>query len=396
VSRSRGSTHLRPAAVALTPAPSGLARDWTDLRRTIVILLVAALCGCGNRGAPSPGQERLHVVYISPKGNDKHSGTSRHPMRTLTAVSAKLTREAPDRDVEVRCISDRGIYWNQFAMWDYWSPSHTTTIRSWPASTHARFEMKSEAACASPFFTFDAKAGEATNLRVDGLLVVSYNAGAISIIGSWPNENPALWNGNNRISHCVFADIGNLGRPSVPCTYGVVDFVRSVCDTVEDCTFYRCENDRSGAPPIIAVYLAHHSRGNVIRSNLFRGIGGNTIKLRDRSNANLIENNTFIRCGGRQGQSANVISWYCDRNLMDLECEFSGEGPSDSTVIRNNVARGATFCDTAVLWADLMLNLPAAAHCWPCVGDSSHVALSGNTVEGCREDDYEADDKAPY
>ena len=366
------------------------------MRHAIIAILLAGLCSCGNRGSPLPGRNELHIVYISPTGNDVHRGGRHCPMRTLSAVSAKLKREAPDADVEVRCISNRGIYRNQFATWDYWNPAHKTTITSYPTTTRARFEMENAAACSSPFFTFNGKAGEATNLRLENLLVLNYNAGAIYLLGSWPDETPAKWNGYNKISHCIFSGIGNLGRPTVPLAYGVLDFVRSVCDTVEDCTFYRCENDRTGAPPIIGIYLAHCSRGNVIRNNLFRGIGGNTIKLRDASNGNVIEDNTFIRCGGRQGRSANIISWYCDENLMDLDCEFTGEGASDSTVIRNNVARGAPFCDMAVLWADLMLILPAAEHCWPCVGDTSHVTMSGNSCKTCQQSDYEANDTPPY
>jgi hypothetical protein len=250
--------------------------------------------------------------------------------------------------------------------------------------------MADSAGCSLPFFTLTAKAGEATNLRIENLLVLNYNAGAISFTGSWPHETPARWNGYNKISNCIFANIGNYGRAGLPICYGVLDFVRSVCDTIEGCTFYRCQN--ATMLPIIGIYLAHGSRGNVIRGNLFRGIAGNTIKLRDASNANLIEDNTFIR----SGDDADVISWYCDENLMDLECEFTVEHASDSTVIRNNAAHGSSNCDAAIMWADLMLSLSPCGKCNPCRGRPSSITLSGNTCDRCRVSDYWINDTPPY
>jgi hypothetical protein len=111
------------------------------MRTAIITILLAGLCSCGNRGAPPLERNALRIVYISPTGNDGHRGSRNSPMRTLGAVSAKLKREAPDADVEVRCISNRGTYWNQFATWDYWNSAHKTTITSYPTTTHARFEM---------------------------------------------------------------------------------------------------------------------------------------------------------------------------------------------------------------------------------------------------------------
>ena len=366
------------------------------MKRAIIIILLAALCACDKVNPPASEQTGPRMLYVSPLGKDTDDGTFDSPMQTLNAVCTKLKAEAPDADVEVRCLSTAGTYWNQFTTWTYWNTAHKTTITSHPVGTRARFEMADSAGCTSPFFTFNAEAGVATNLCIENLLVLNYNAGAIYLTGSWPDESPVKWNGYNRISNCIFANIGNYNRPGLFLCFGVLDFVRSICNTVDGCIFYRCENERAGAPPIIGIYLAHGSRGNVIRNNLFRGIGGNTIKLRDGSNANLIEHNTFIRCGRRQRISANIISWYCDENLMDLDCMFTHEGASDSTIILNNVARGAFNCGLAVLWTDLMLILPPTAKCDPCIGDTSHVTISGCSIAECQVSDYAINDIPPY
>lgn len=369
------------------------------MTRPVIMILLFALCACGIVDTPTfalcgaPG-----VLYISAAGKDTNPGTLRSPMRTLNAACVKLKIEAPDCDAQVRCLSTHGIYYDQFVTWDYWNPRHTTTIKSWPPGTRARFEMRPAAACPSPFFTLRAAAGEPTNLRIENLIMVNYNGGAILFLGTWPNETPVKWNGYNRISNCIFGQIGNLNRPSSLFCDGVINCVRSVCDTIESCIFYRCANNGWTGSPINGIYLKHGSRGNVIRNNQFRGLDGNSIKLRNGANANVIESNTFIR----SGNDADVISWYCDENLWDQpwSCSdpggFSIEGPSDSTLIRGNLARGNSGCGPAILWADLMLNLPPCGKCNPCRGLPSTVTLSGNTCDACLVSDWYSNDVLPY
>jgi hypothetical protein len=353
--------------------------------RLVRVGCMVIILGCSFTGIAAAGA--LRVIYVSPRGNDRNEGTLSDPMLTLNAVDARLQGEAPDTDVDIRCISTQGTFWNQFVEWEYFSPTHVTTIRGYPTGTRARFEMADSAASTLPWFTFRAATSQPTHIVIRDLLILKYNAGGMVFKGGWPETDG--WNGYNVIRNCIFAEMGNFGR-SAPICYGMLDFVSSIENVIDGCTFYHGQNNAN--PPIVAIYLAHDSRGNLIQGNTFRGIAGDCIKLRDGANANEIGCNTFIR----SGNNANVIAWYCDESIEEVSCS-EREQPCDSTIIADNIAWGASNCDMAVLWKDMMQYLkPIPGRCSPCMGLPSKAVLLGNVIETCRVSDGANNDVAPY
>lgn len=348
------------------------------------LLLILWSCPLGStEGVTLPVNEK--IIFLAPNGDDAAQGDLRSPLRTLRGVLARLKQIQFDGDVTINCISNKGTFHDEFVAWDYSIPDHSIAFRAFPSGTYARFEMTPERAREDPFFCLLANRAARTNLVFDHLAIANYNAGGIWFIGGWP-ASPGGSNGNNRVSYCVFDSIGNMGRPQVPLCYGIIDCVTSVDNVIENCTFHNCRNAGHSTPPIVAIYLAHNSSRNTIRGNTFREIEGNGVKLRDHSNANRITNNLFIRTGKNAGllqvPNADVINWYCDESLMELDCGPT-ESPSDSNVISDNTACGDYYRMQPNVYVDAMMNLMPCVKCNPCVGIESTVTLFNNSVDTC-------------
>jgi hypothetical protein len=348
------------------------------------VTLLLLLCACA-AGTDSGATSRERALYLAPNGTDTASGTLARPLRTLAGALSRAKALGPDSDLAINCVSDKGTFFDQFVEWDYSMPGHRISFRGYPKGSYARFEMTAEAARDAPFFLLAAKRSAPTNLVFDHLVVANYNAGAIWFIGGWPASEGG-WNGRNLVTYCTFDSIGNIGRPQAPLCYGVIDCVASIGNVIEHCTFHDCRNAGRSVPPIVAIYLAHGSSRNTIRANTFREIEGAGVKLRDRSNANRITGNLFVQVGYNAGllqvPNADIVNWYCDESLMELDCG-PPEGPSDSCIISDNVSRGDYYCMMPAIYIDAMRHLIPTVRCNPCLGKESVVTLKNNSVEGC-------------
>ena len=346
------------------------------MRRAMITLLLAGLCACGTVNSPALGSSAPRIIYLSPAGNDAHQGGRDCPMRTLSAVSAKLKREAPDADVEVRCISNQGTYWNQFATWDYWNSAHTTTITSYPSDSLVHFQMNDSAASAEPFFRLSAAANDSTKLIFRRLAISGYNAGAIWFAG---NETEDGWNGGNVIEDCVFDSIGNYDIPAAQLCYGMLDFVNSRGNTIRRCRLSDSDNSpwtlRPGGGtyylPMLGVYLAHNSCKNQIYGNTFWDIKGDGIRIRDRSNENAIHHNIFEKTG----YHAAVTTWYCHSDYdtcVYLEC------PSYGNTFFENTLTGNAYCGLAIATGDLREVLRSG-----CADEGARLSAWSNSLDTC-------------
>ena len=113
----------------------------------------------------------------------------------------------------------------------------------------------------------------------------------------------------NLISGHWFHHVGNFWHPDRPLVgYAGVFLVGADRNTIVNNHFTNIENNPATAGPgqEHGVYLKD-ARSNVIRGNRFAFIGGDPIRVRNRSSGNLIEGNTFERTGNR----GYVADWYC-------------------------------------------------------------------------------------
>ena len=267
-------------------------------------------------------------------------------------------------------VADRGVYANMFTSWSYYMPGHTITIESYPDSAYAEFFMTSSASRTDPFFKLTAQPGDYTRMTFRGLSIIGYNAGAIWFVGSWP-ETLAGWNGGNTITNCVFSDVGNRFMPEQVGCFGVLDFVNSRDNLVENCLFIRCANvqpldplpggnttatwdttvvnDADGSLPINGIYLAHGSTSTIVSGNKFQAMRGDCIRVRDASNNTLIQNNEAYR----SPVTGFCTAWHCvNRPDLPMTC-YALEDKSDGTTLEGNIIIGNWACGTPRLYYDL-------------------------------------------
>lgn len=172
--------------------------------------------------------------------------------------------------------------------------------------------------------------GEPLNLTIRGLEVRNYRT-AVYLTGN--RENPDAWNSKTTIEGNRFINIGALTQGSET-GYGAILLVNSRENLIKGNIFTNIRN-LTGCAYIHSVYMAHHSSYNVIRENAFDGGCGDTIKVRDDSNDNLIESNTF----SDQQTGALFRDSYCDKTKQSDCTKKNRECPSWRNTFRNNTYR---------------------------------------------------------
>jgi hypothetical protein len=362
--------------------------------------LVVALCAAS---APASCDSEF-VLYLSPIGNDTAAGTYDEPIRSFERAEEILAAAAPDSDVVIRLRSDQGPYMDYSVVWTYYHPAHTTTFEAFPDDAPAVFRGDGADPPTGPFFTLEAARGEPTNLVFRRLHIRGYAYRVFYFHGD--RENPAGgWNGRNRITDCIFKNIGNYWDPSAPIVYGAITFVNSTDNVVEDCFFSSfananttvCRSDEREFPeiaieieraaegidvaaatalPIIGVYIAHHSSRDTIRECAMDSIFGDPVRVRDASNGALIDQCLFTRAG----HNAICSMWFCDAEYLDCD-KVHPECPPCSAVLRNSAAHGDRTCATPRLFKDL--NETYSRRCAPTCGIMERMRIENVVVGPC-------------
>lgn len=277
--------------------------------------------------------------WVSPEGSDDASGlASTEPLSTLGEVQLRLcpTRPCTPLGQDVQVILLPGQYRFAHVRWGYTDPNHRVQVIGPRSPLHPRYgqgdAILDGGRSVAYGIVLDGRDGIVAGFELHGVTMQRYVLAALYLIG------PAMAAvGANRVQDSVFRDIGNAQAPGVHRSWGAILSARVNGLHVDQNRFEDILNaPDDGIGHEHAVYLINSSDA-VLRGNVFRGVGGDAIRFRDRSDGNLVEANVFVRAGGH----GFVGDWYCGpRKVASGEC-----GPVEFRS-RGNVLAGNRFIST--------------------------------------------------
>lgn len=169
------------------------------------------------------------------------------------------------------------------------------------------------------------------SLTITGMEVVSYQS-AVSINGN--RNNLDAWIGGVKLQKNRFSRIGSFLVGQKPAT-AAIRLVNARSVLIESNEFRSIRNI-TNCGGMHSVYMAHNSIDNRVVRNYFADGCGETIKVRDGSNNNIVELNRFALQEG----SALMLDSYCDSST-GAECtKTEPECPSWNNVFRENTIEG--------------------------------------------------------
>jgi hypothetical protein len=304
-------------------------------------LAVGSLATGGSTVAAAAGPP-VFTVYMAASGSDDNTGTSADsPVYSLHRVQDVLVAAKPQTDVEVRIA--QGVYsLRPFQDWRFYIPGHTISFmpadyqygdgindiagrpifRNRVTDTGLLpgywLQLRLPSDPADPLYN-----GGTSGLRFYYLQIEHYSAGGISIYGNSERtsvvtdpaglssagltvQGSAGLNGNT-VFGMEFNEVGSkYGTSSNGCGlthgYGAVLLADSSNNTVDNNHFIHVENNKgpdcaADTNLIHGLYIAGFSSGNEVKGNEFTHVSGAPVKLRDRSNNNTVESNTFTDSG---------------------------------------------------------------------------------------------------
>ncbi len=283
-------------------------------------------------------EPKLFVVWMAADGVDTRDGsTPGKAVLTLKRVQEILKASKPKADVEVRIAPGR--YRGQKVNWTFSVPDHTVTLtRHANDSGRPIFDgCVSDQNCpGGTWFILSRSDGARTGIVFNYLRVENYQT-AISLNGSRDAE--AKSNSSNKIFGCYFNRIGNVFNPSVKPSTAAVRLVNSDDNEIINNHFVDIINVTS--PGLLhAIYIAHMSDRNQILRNRFENNAGDPIRVRDYSNDNVINNNTFKKVA----IDAAYSEWYCDHDTRNDCTKPTPECPSWGNQFRDNSLNGNYAC----------------------------------------------------
>lgn len=268
------------------------------------------------------------AIYVRPDGNDLSSGASSADAVLTLEAAIKRALEVPfEKNKEFKIVVGAGIYFAQSVIINDLPAGAKLTITA-RNSDRPIFDGTGRA---KTWLSLKSGQGRPTNLIVQGLEIRNYLT-AISITGN--RSSPNLWNGENVISDNVFVNIGQIAMPLEPPSTAAIRLVNSRNNVIVG-NFFKGIRNNKNCGALHAIYMAHHSSGNLIEGNTFDDGCGATIKVRDDSNFNIIRSNNFI---GQEG--AIFHDWYCNKETR-MDCtKKTGECPSLGNKIVENTVVG--------------------------------------------------------
>ena len=283
--------------------------QWTTWTTGLLFVVLTSLAGAST----------TDVIDLSPTGDDTNKGTE--PAQALRTLSAAINA------YEARCVD--GPITIRLAPGDYGAEraaikSIRCPLRIVSLNGVARFDGGG----AGTWLAVATPGGQPADLTVKGLSIENFQS-AISING---NRNDAdQWISGVKVLGNRFRRIGSFGADQPPAT-AAIRLVNARQTLIKGNDFEEIRNVKH-CDGMHAVYLAHHSTDNIVRDNTFSGGCGETIKVRDASNNNRIENNRFFDQTG----SALLLDSFCD-SVSGADCtKARPECPSWGNVFKNNV-----------------------------------------------------------
>ncbi len=272
-----------------------------------------ALLSDGVNAKMKAASQQVYSIFMSPNGNDDNSGDSLNPIRTLAKAQEILNSVKPACNVEIRVR--KGTYSGQSVVWRYKS-NYWITIQSERDDSIDMPVFDGKYAPYSVQNWFTARVQGNSNLRFRFLKVQNYRT-AIFFYGN--KDSTQLWNCNNRLYGMHFNRIGAyFTRLKDDVSYSVVNLKNSRNNQISRCSFTSALNEYVPHNNLLhAIYIASFSINNTISYNHFEDIAGDPIRIRDRSNYNKINENTFVN----SGHTAFYSDWH---NINDNECRSYG------------------------------------------------------------------------
>lgn len=311
------------------------------------------------------------VVWMAVDGSDSRDGQSPdEAVLTMSRVQQILEANSPEIDVEVRIAAGR--YRGQKVRWSFSIPGHSVTFtRHEGEESRPIFDgcLGEDDCPGGTWFTLVRSDGVETRIAFNYLRIENYQT-AISLNGQRDDE--AHSNGSNRIYGCYFYRIGNVFDSSVDPSTAAVRLVNSDDNEIINNHFVDIINTRS-AGILHAIYVAHMSDRNQILRNRFQNNAGGPIRLRDYSNDNIINENTFKKIG----IIAAYSEWYCDHDARDDCTKPTAECPSWGNQFRDNHLNGTYACETLGVFKYYQDD--ATTGCSPPSPGAHRLRTSGNT-----------------
>lgn len=289
---------------------------------------------------PDTAQPEPFQVFVATTGNDANDGLTREKsVKTLKRAHDIVASAKPNRKVEVRIA--QGTYTGQSMTWKYYHPTYEIALM--PVDYNGGgidsiagrpvFDGRHNGQVANNLVTLNAQDGRATNVSFLYLQIQGYLLHGIVLFGDRDDLSKG-WNGGNRVYGCYFTEIGNLVNEG-NYGYGAIDLVNSRGNEIRNNHFVDVANRPGWAANMHGVYLAHGSSENVIRSNKFKRISGDPIRVRDGSNSNQVIGNAFEETGSH----GYISDWWCDKSQNPNCSKESGECPSWRNEFRDNELR---------------------------------------------------------
>lgn len=263
------------------------------------------------------------TLYVAPNGNDSNSGTEQaQPLQTLKRALALY--ESSEGIGHTRIVIATGIYKGERVKIKRLSSPLTIE-----GDTNNRPVFLGTGD--GTWLMVDSSEGKILDLSIVGIEVRDYQS-AISLNGD--RRHPERWLGGVRILQNKFVSIGSLREGQRPAT-AAIRLVNARSNLIRDNEFERIRNLVS-CGGMHSIYMASMSSDNQVIGNRFVDGCGDTIKVRDESNANRVEKNRFER---QEGASFFLDS-FCDKQIRDDCTKPEGECPSWGNVFDHNFIGG--------------------------------------------------------
>ncbi|MBP2324986.1 hypothetical protein JOF56_005371 [Kibdelosporangium banguiense] len=269
----------------------------------------------------------VFTVHMSVTGSDSADGlTPATAVKSLVRVQEVLRSSKPTTDVEVR-IKQGTYVAPPMHDWRFYVPGHTISFMpvdyeygEGEAGIAGRPVFRNLADKPSGFWLQPRLPRDQADPMYDGgdsglrfyyLQVEYYSAGAVSMYGdserdiadetySPPMRKPGSkgLNGNTFFG-MVFTHLGSKWAPCGADCYGwgAIVLTNSSGNRINNNHFVNIENHGNYGGHIHGLYVTHFSSSNTMNANRFSYINGDPVKIRDRSNFNTVESNTFTRTG---------------------------------------------------------------------------------------------------
>lgn len=272
---------------------------------------------------------KLHAadLYVSPNGSDLNDGLSlSSSVLTLSYAVSLAKQKIVGGEKTVNIFVQTGLFRSEsISLDDDFAFSSLKIIGA--ASDQSSFPIFDGVGSSGTWLTLKSKSGIVLDLHVEGLVVRNYKT-AISIEGN--RDRPMVGVVGVVIRRNFFQNIGSDDES--PVSTAAIRLVNS-SEGIIELNYFKGIRNKVSCGALHSIYLAHFSSRNQISNNVFDGVCGSVVKLRDRSSGNRILNNVFMRLD----EVPAVEEWFCDKAVRKDCTKRMGECPSIENVVRGNL-----------------------------------------------------------